>query len=466
MKKKEPNKWVILTIISIGIFMSTLDGSIVSIANPTIASEFGIDLHQIQWITTAYMLVVMSTMLFFGKLGDKIGGQHIYSFGFLIFAVGSFFCSQAGSLSFLILARIFQAIGGSMLMATGIGIVSNAFPAEEKGKALGITGTVVGIGNVSGPAIGGLILAHFHWTMIFIINIPIGVLAFLIGLKYLPAQPLNKDIKSFDFPGIILFALSASMLLLNLNQLSHLNILPVLILIVAFIGLLWREKRFEQSFLDLALFKDYDFTFGNIIGVLSYMPQMAVTFLLPFYLQDLWQYSALKSGLVMAVSPICMALLAPIAGSLSDKWGAKKLLLCSFTASTLGFVCLSFLKESSPLPFLIFSLMLLGTGFGCFGSPNNSRILAHVPPQKQGYGGSFLSTVRNLSYAMGTAFFSWFFTWMQNIYSTRADAVSAYVTASNTTYRFTALITFIGLILTFFFFEQRSASKKSKPSES
>ena len=461
MSTKQVNKWMVLTIISIGIFMSTLDGSIVSIANPTIASELGIDLHQIQWITTAYMLVVTSTMLFFGKLGDKIGGQYIYSVGFLLFAVGSFFCSQASSLVFLILARIFQAVGGSMLMATGVGIVSNAFPAEERGKALGITGTIVGIGNVSGPSIGGFILAHFHWSMIFLINIPIGVLAFLLGLKFLPAQPLNKEIKSFDIPGILMFAIAASMLLFNINQLDHLQILPVLVLLVALAGFLWREKHFDQSFLDFVLFKDYDFTFGNIIGVLSYMPQMAVTFLLPFYLQDLWQYSALKSGLVMSVSPICMAILAPIAGTLSDKWGSRKLLLFSFASSTIGFIGLSFLKNDSPLPYLIGMLILLGIGFGCFGSPNNSSILAHVPPQKQGYGGSFLSTVRNLSYAMGTAFFSWFFTWRQTLYNEQTDAISAYVSASNFTYRFIALFTLVGFLLTFFLFERQSAQKST-----
>ena len=456
MKPGKVNKWMILTIVSIGIFMSTLDNSIVSIANPVIASELHIDLHQIQWIATAYMLVVTSTMLFFGKLGDRIGGQHIYGYGFLIFALGSFFCSQSSTLFSLISARIFQAVGGSMLMATGIGIVSNAFPSDERGKALGITGTVVGIGNISGPAVGGFILAQFHWSMIFLINIPIGIAAFLLGLKYLPKQPLNKEIKSFDLPGILLIAQAASMLLINLNQLSHLQVLPLILLSAAFAGLLWREKHFKQSFLDLALFKNYNFSFGNCISIFSYMPQMSMTFLLPFYLQDLWQYSALKAGLVMAVSPICMAVLAPAAGALSDKWGSRKLLLCSFAAAALGFAGLGFLQADSPLACMIIPLILLGIGFGCFGSPNNSSILAGVPPHKQGYGGSFLSTVRNLAFAMGTAFFSWFFTWMQSVYSPGNDFTAAYVSASNLTYQLSALLSLLGFVLTFFFFNHKN----------
>ncbi len=327
MKKSAPKKktspWLVLVIISIGIFMSTLDGSIVSIANPIIAEELGVTLSQIQWVATAYMLVVTSTMLFFGKLGDKTGGQKIYGTGFLIFALGSFCCAHTVHYGTLIAARAFQAVGGSMLMSTGIGIVSNAFPTEQKGQALGITGAVVGIGNISGPSIGGFLLARFHWPVIFWINIPIGITAFLLSLKFLPPQPLNQESKSFDLPGIALFALSAAMLLLNLNRLSQPSVIPLMVLLAAMMLLILREKTYSQRFLDFALFRDYDFTFGNLIAVLSYMPQMSMTFLLPFYLQDLWQYSSLKAGLVMSVSPICMGLMAPIAGALSDKLGAR-----------------------------------------------------------------------------------------------------------------------------------------------
>ncbi len=463
--EKQPNKWMVLIVVSIGIFMSTLDGSIVNIANPTIAAELGVDLTQIQWIVTAYMLSVTSTMLFFGKLGDKIGGNHIYGIGFLIFSLGSFFCSQASSFLLLLLSRIFQAIGGSMLVATGTGLVSNAFPAEEKGRALGMTGSIVGIGNVSGPAIGGLIISHFDWKMIFLINIPIGIIAFLLGLKFLPPQPLNKEIRSFDFPGILLFAASAILLLLNINQLDHLQLLPLLALVIAFLLFCWRETHFSQSFLDLKLFKNFDFTFGNVVGVFSYMPNMSVMFLLPFYLQDLRHFSTSVSGLIMCASPLCMALIAPIAGWLSDKFGARRLLLASFTASAVSFFLLSFLTADSSLPCIIGFLLLSGVGVGSFGSPNNSRILADVPPQKQGYGGSFLSTARTLSFAAGTAFFSWFFTWQQNLHALQLGEVEAYIAASNMTYRIALVFALIGFALIFFFFDRKPAEKTENQPE-
>lgn len=451
------NKYLVLLNVCIGIFMSTLDGSIVNIANPTIASEFGIEMSDIQWVVTAYMLVVTATMLFFGKLGDKIGGQRIYRSGFLLFALGSLLCTQATTLHFLISARIFQAIGGSMLMATGIGIVSNAFPPEERGKALGLTTTVVGLGNISGPSIGGLIIAHFHWSMIFYINIPIGIIAFLLGIKLLPPQPINKEIKSFDFPGIVFFALSTVLLLININSLDNLKVLPLLLMILVFSALIIRETHFKHSFLDLILFRDFDFSFGNFIALFSYMSQMAMTFLLPFFFQNLWKFPTTESGLMMSISPVCMAITAPLGGSLSDKLGSRKVLLFSFAATTVGFIGLSFLSENSPIALPIISLMVLGTGFACFGAPNNSSILTHVPPQKQGYGGSFIATSRNLSFAMGTAFFSWLFTWANNKNALTMNEVSAYVCASGFTYRITALITVIGFILTFFFFEKKNS---------
>lgn len=191
-------KWIVLIIICIGVFMSTLDGSILNIANPTIVADFKINMSQIQWVVTAYMLVVTATMLFFGKLGDKVGSNRLYTLGFFIFTIGSFLCSMSNNLSTLISSRIFQAVGASILMATGLGIVSNAFPANEKGKAIGITGAVVGIGNMSGPVIGGIILEHFGWPSIFIINIPIGIIAVFLGIKFLPKPVLDEQNKSFD----------------------------------------------------------------------------------------------------------------------------------------------------------------------------------------------------------------------------------------------------------------------------
>ena len=146
-------------------------------------------MKEVQWVSIAYMLVITATLLFFGQYGDRIGGQKVYAYGFLVFTGGSLLCSLSSALSYLVASRIFQAFGASMMMATGAGIISNSFPPEEKGKALGLTSSMVGIGNMAGPVVGGLVLAHWGWPYIFLINLPLGLLGFYLALKHLPSSP-------------------------------------------------------------------------------------------------------------------------------------------------------------------------------------------------------------------------------------------------------------------------------------
>ncbi|MDI9480880.1 MAG: MFS transporter, partial [Bacillota bacterium] len=160
--------------------MSTLDGGILNIANPSIAEALSISLSAVQWVTNAYMLVITATLLMFGRLGDRMGMEKIYTSGFVVFTLGSLFCSLAPSLLLLVAFRMVQAVGASMMMATGIGIVSNSFPDNERGKALGITGSVVGIGNMAGPSLGGLLIEYFGWPSIFLINVPVGIIAVIL----------------------------------------------------------------------------------------------------------------------------------------------------------------------------------------------------------------------------------------------------------------------------------------------
>lgn len=442
------SKWRVLIVVSIGVFMGTLNGSIVNIANPTIAAVFGISITEVQWVVTAYMLVVTATMLFFGKLGDKIGAHRLYIIGFAIFALGSLICGTSRSFSMLIGARIFQAVGGSILMATGLGLVSNAFPREEKGKAIGMVGAVVGVGNLSGASIGGLLLQSFSWQSIFYINVPVGILGALLGIFFLTPQPKNNEIKSFDLPGILLFAAAAATALLAINNYKRAGVwLGIAATALLLLLILW-ERRCKESFLDMPLFSIRDFTIGNIIGVFCYLPQMAVAFLLPFYLEEVKFLSTAFSGFLMTVHPLAMVIVAPVAGSLSDRFGARPILVVSFFLMTLSLGAIGFLAADTPLWVLVLCLVGFGFGVGSFGSPNNSTVLAGVPPQKQGYGGSFLATMRNLSYGAGTAFFSSFFTVRFANASSALPETIAYIDALQHSYWMAAALCLVGLILT------------------
>lgn len=459
---KLESKWQVLLVVSLGIFMSTLDGSILNIANPTIASELAVELKQVQWVVTGYMLVITSSLLFFGKLGDRIGSEKIFSLGFAIFTLGSLFCGLASSLPTLISARVFQALGASMLMATGVGIVSNTFPAGERGKALGVTGSVVGIGNSSGPALGGFLIAHFNWPVVFWINVPIGILAVSLAFRYLPRQARIDDGNGFDPVGVLFFGLAAIILVLSIATGTSIN--PVLMALG--IGLLllfyYLEKGNPHAMLDLELFKIKPFLYGNMMGFINYVSQTFMFFLLPFYMERLLQYSPSVSGLLMTIPPACMAVTAPLAGSLSDRIGPSKLTSISFFLVTAAFLLFSSMTAATGMERIIPGLVIMGIGLGSFGSPNNSSILGSVPKTKAGYTGGFIATIRNFGFSLGIAISASLFTWFFTLQQQTLPYNEAYISASRWVYYIAASLALTGLIISFATRESRGKSSASQ----
>lgn len=445
MAKLNP-KWRVLIIVCIGIFMSTLDGSILNIANPSIAHGLGVTMQRVQWLVTAYMLVITASLLFFGRLGDRIGGQMIYTYGFLVFTLGSFLCSISPTLGLLIGARMIQATGSSMMMATGMGIVSNTFPSEERGRALGLTGSIVGVGNMTGPGLGGLILAKFNWSAIFLINLPIGVIGFLLAWKYLPVQDKNTESTSFDVPGTLLFALSSILIVFSFSV----NKTPNLWLLFASLLLMFIFYRFEKrgtnTLLDFDLFKIRRFTDGNIMAFVAYSVQPFVIFLMPFYLERILHYSTTQSGLTMSITPVVMAITAPLAGSLSDRVGSSRLTPLSFLLLGSANILLGTLGANSSNLMVAACLALFGMGMGAFGSPNNNAILGSIPRFKAGYAGGFVSTIRNFSFALGTAIATGLFTILYSNNLARHPVNIAYISATHLVYQIASLICLAGFL--------------------
>jgi len=445
MKLEE--KWRVLIIICIGIFMSTVDGSILNIANPTIARELSVSMREIQWVVTAYMLVITTSLLFFGKLGDMLGSNKIYSYGFLIFTIGSLLCSLSPSLAYLVAARVIQAIGASMMMATGIGIVSNTFPPGERGKALGITGSIVGVGNMTGPSLGGILIANFKWPVIFLINVPIGILAFYLGMRYLPQQAKSLAPKKHDLGGLLLFALSTIILLLSFSG-SHgiewkLFSLGLLIMLLFYLY----EKRISEAILDLELFKIKNFSHGNLMAFAAYSAQTSVFFLMPFFLENLLHYPPAFSGLIMTIPPVTMAITAPLAGALSDRIGNRRITPLSFLFMTSAYLLLSTLEQESGLLIIAGSLLLMGVGMGSFGSPNSSSILGSIPREKAGYAGGFMATVRNFSFSLGVAASVSAFAYFLSLYQQKSSYIAAYAGAAHSVYRIAAIICILAFLL-------------------
>ncbi|MEN6462311.1 MAG: MFS transporter [Syntrophomonas sp.] len=440
-------KWQVLIIICMGIFMSTLDGSILNIANPTIARDFSVTMSEVQWVITSYMLVITSSLLFFGRMGDKIGCEKIYTRGFLVFSIGSLICSLSNSLLFLIFARVTQAFGASMMMATGIGIVSNTFPSQERGKALGLTGSIVGIGNMTGPSLGGVLVAHFSWPVIFLINVPIGIVGFLLARKYLPAQPQDLVISDYDTVGIGLFALSAITMIFSLTDSNGIDA-PIFMISIFLVLIFWFfEENTRYPMLDFSLFKSNIFLQGNLMAAAVYSTQMSVFFLMPFYMEKILHMSPDQFGLLMTIPPVTMAIIAPLAGTLSDKLGSTRIIPASLSLLTIAYLIFSSLGPNLNNLKIISGLIALGIGMGMFGSPNNSSIFGALPREKAGYAGGFVSTVRNLCFSMGIAFSVSIFTFIFSLNQKHLPFTTAYINANSSVYKIAALITFSALTL-------------------
>jgi MFS family permease len=333
-----------------------------------------------------------------------------------------------------------------MMMATGMGIISNTFPDQERGKALGLTGMIVGLGNMAGPSLGGLLIANFSWPVIFLINVPIGVIGFITALRFLPRQNRNTELSVHDLPGTILFAIIIGLIIYGVANAENINIiiiLPVLLLLPAFC---WLENKSPYPILDFELFKIKNFVYGTVMSSGIYITQMTVLFLLPFYLEKIFHLTPSYAGLLMTITPIFLAITAPLAGTLSDKVGSRKILSLALFIAACSFSVFATLNDQFNIIKLAAGLALLGIGMGMFGSPNNNSIFSSVPKEKAGYVGGFISTVRNLSFALGTAGSVSIFYFVMNT-DQKTSYKIAYIHASNTVYIIAAAIAAAGLVI-------------------
>lgn len=396
-----------LIVVLIGSFMTTLDINIVNVALPKMSSSLSVDMGTIQWVVTSYLIVISTLVLMFGRLADIKGKKSIYQKGFLVFSAGSLFCSLSGNMPFLICARVVQGIGAAMMMSCNFGIITMTFPFEERGRAVGMLGTVVAVGTMTGPPLGGFLVGTFSWQSIFIINIPIGIAAYFAGVKYLPSDT-NLDVKkSFDIKGSLLYAtfvVPFFLALLNGESLGYNS--PIIMLLFAvsiasFIMFCLVELKVSAPMLDFSLFKNSMFSVGIFCAFISYLVIYFTNIIQPFYLQHILEMSPQEAGFIMMVYPVTAAIMAPLGGVLCDKIGYKPLTLIGLTATCLGIFSMSFLNVNSSRMSIMAAMAILGSGYGLFQSPNNAGVMSAVPKNKLGISGSVNSLIRNLGMTSG-----------------------------------------------------------------
>ena len=419
-------KWWVLAAVACGTFMATLDSSIVNIALPTLTKAFGTDVVRVKWVVIVYVLVITCLLLIFGRLSDQYGRRRIFQWGFFVFILGSAFCSFSSDLIPLILARAVQAVGASMLMANGPALITAAFPASERGTALGTMAMVVSAGLISGPSVGGLLISSFGWRSIFIVNIPVGMIGLLLVNHNVTRDHGLRNPAPFDWAGAILqtILLLSLIVLFDPPNISVSGSTPFLIsrwftaIAVLIVGMNFVKVEAEAKapLLDLSLLKNRTFWSANVAGFLTFVWLSSVSILMPYFLEDVMHFPTHTSGIFMTAIPLTILVIAPISGRLSDTLGSRGLSFAGAIIGTLSLLIMSgSLGPGIDAQFSSFEIVALlatvGLAIGLFQSPNNNAIMGSVPSSKLGVASALLATIRNLGLLIGTSLATGLFSW-------------------------------------------------------
>ncbi len=404
-------KWYVMAAVAMGTFLGTIDGSIVNVALPTLVGAFDSELAIVQWIVLAYLLTVATLMLSVGRLADMFGKGQIYASGMVIFTLGSLACGLSTSISMLIAFRVLQAVGAAMVVALGAAIITEAFPPTERGRALGISGATVSVGIVLGPALGGILLHHLSWHWIFFVNLPVGIAGVLLVARFVP-QRKPPGGQRFDFTGAVTMFLSLLSLLLALTfaQRSGFGTPLIVALLAGFLVFLCAfiliERNHAQPIVDFGMFGSALFSVNLITGFMTFVAIAGTLILMPFYLQGILGLDSLQVGMLLAVHPIAMGLIAPLSGALSDRVGVRPIVVVGLLALLGGYVALSSLDlHTTPLGCAL-RLLPVGLGTGIFQSPNNSAIMGAAPRARLGVASSILALTRTLGQTVGVSVLS------------------------------------------------------------
>lgn len=452
-------KWYIMSAVSMGIFLSTIDSSIVNVALPTLVREYRTNFQTVQWVVLAYLLTLATLLLSTGRLADMIGKKSIYTAGFVIFTLGSLLCGFAPNVYLLILFRIFQAIGATMILALGMAIVTEAFPPNERGMALGITGTMVSIGIILGPTLGGLIIDALSWNWIFFVNLPVGIVGTIMVIRFVPSlRP--KSVQRFDLPGAFtlfccLLALSQALTLGQSYGFTNYRILLLFLAsLLSLLLFLYIENHASQPMIDLDLFRNLMFSISLLTGLLTFFAMSGTLILMPFYLENVLGYTTRQVGLLMAAVPVSMGIIAPLAGYLSDRFGSRIITVIGLGVLLLGYVGLSTLNALTGTLGYLIRFVPIGIGMGVFQSPNNSAIMGVAPRDRLGVVSGMLAVNRTLGQTTGIAVLGavWasfvFLNSGGQIVSNATEAsVSVQVTALQNTFLIVVLIILFALAL-------------------
>ena len=401
------NKWTLLIIVVAMTFIATLDSSIVNIVLPVMAKDLVVSTSSIEWVVASYTLIICGTILLFGKLGDILGKEKIFQLGCAIFTIGSLLCGVSMSFQMLVVCRFIQGLGGAAYMANNHGIITAIFDSKERGKALGILTTAVALGTMIGPPAGGLISSFWKWNYIFLINVPIGFIIFILSIKFFPKNVVKRKIYNLDMlgamlqcSGLILFF--GAVIMAQEKGVNNRGIILALISSVVILGVfIYVERQQKDPLLKFEIFKNRIFTINLMCAFISFTCIAASTILLPFYFQYTLKLSASITGFIVLISPVVLGVFSPICGTLSDKIGREKMCLIGLLIMSVAFLLLSTLEVNSMAVSAIGFMGTMSLGQAFFQPANNALVMSNCDRDKLGIAGRINSLTRNLGQIAG-----------------------------------------------------------------
>jgi EmrB/QacA subfamily drug resistance transporter len=403
----QSTKRYVLIATTLGAFLIPFMGSAINIALPKIADEFKMPATLQPWVTTSYLIAAAAFLVPFGKLSDIYGRKRIFAVGTLVFSLSSLMAALSTSSDMLMASRVIQGISGAMIFGTSIALLLSVYPAEERGRVLGINVASTYFGLSIGPFIGGIMTDHFGWRSIFYLNIPLGLIAFTLLVWKLKEDWAASKGERFDIPGAIIYVLMLIAITYGLAS------LPATVGICLFVGgmlaiaafVKW-ELRAKNPVLDIKLFRNnLAFAMSNVAALINYSATYALAFLLSLYLQYIKGFTAEKAGFILVTQPVVQAIFSPLAGKLSDRVEPRILASIGMALSAVGLALYIFLSNGTSLGYIIGGQVLLGFGFALFSSPNTNAVMSSVENRYYGVASSTVATMRQvgMTLSMGIA---------------------------------------------------------------
>lgn len=405
----EPSVRWALAGLSLSMLLSSLGISIANVALPTLAQAFNASFQEVQWIVLAYLLAITTLIVSAGRLGDIIGRRRLMLTGIFVFTLASVLCGIAPTLWLLIAARAAQGLGAAIMMALTMAFVGDTVSKAKTGSAMGLLGTMSAIGTALGPSLGGVLIAGVSWRAIFLVNVPLGILTFLLAHRTLPVDRRrpNADRPSFDTIGTLLLALTlaAYALAMTIGRGSFGPLNMALLLAAAFgMGLfLFAQARTASPLIRLAMFRDPVLSASLAMSALVSTVLMATLVVGPFYLSRALGLDAAFVGIVLSVGPLVVALTGVPAGRIADRFGARRMTIAGLTAIAAGSFILSMLPATLGIPGYIAPIVIITVGYALFQTANNTAVMTDIDADQRGVISGLLNLSRNLGLITGAS---------------------------------------------------------------